>query len=546
MPTATRVSLSWSILLVLGTILASSIARAAEPCPWANTEHAAVCQRWNALSQQLDKAEARAQAAEQALQALKANIKSMGQALQPAPQAANANEQRVRQLLDSTLNWLQQRIQKTPAHLVVDRNYTLQPKGDAYLATFKQAALVIHSTRIDLSPLQVTVEPQADGDARIGIQLPDSIPLLQHDKPAATLTIGSQQLALLWSEKLQASKHTNVDLKNLKLAVTGEPGGASLSELTSDQQLTVGTDDQWQNQQHLKLTNFELTAEGKRFQLGSLIGSAQTTGSQYSRLRQLSHQLQQLGKGKGKVKPEVKSVLDKLADLLKLLKGYHFSLQLADVKAQQGSQDLAKINNLTVGSSLGSGAQGTTLGVNFGLTGVQTPMSPLPPALTPDQANLDAIVNNIPHKLIDRLLEIGMNSEKQPVSLREAYAKGQLLKLLETSGLELRIKNTYVAAPEARADLKLRANVDAQAAFGAVGEMMLKLTGMDKAIAAFGGNKKQSPGAMLSALMAFSNRTEQNGKTIDEFDLNVTKDGKLMLNHKDVTALFMPGQSQSQ
>lgn len=547
MPTATRLSLRGTTL-VLGVVLATSTALAAEPCPWANTDHAAVCQRWDALSQQLDKAEIRAQAAEQALQSLKATLKSMGQALQPSTQAASPGEQRVRKLLDGTLHWLQQRIQKTPAHLVVDQNYTLQPQGDAYLATFKQAALVIHNTRIDLSPLQVTVEPRADGDALISLQLPASIPLLKNDKPAATLTIGSQQLTVLWSDKLQASKHTRADFKNLKLAVAGVAGGATLDQLTSNQTLTVTSDDHWQNQQHLGLSGLALTAEGKAFHLGSLTGTAETHGDSYSRLRQLGHEIQQLSGANGAGKPAIKPMLEKLAELVKLLGGYHVAFRLADMQVQQGGQDLARLHTLALGSSLTPAAPGSppglNFGLNFGLDGVKTPMSPLPPGLTPDQANFDLAVANIPPKLLDELVRIGLTSEKQPASQRDAYIKAQLMQLLSTNGLELRLDHTYLAAPEARADLKLQAHVDPQAAFGAVGNMLLTLTGLDKAIAAVGGDKQKSAAAMLSALMAFSNRTEQNGKTVDEFDLKVTKEGKLMLNHKDVTALFMPGHAK--
>lgn len=540
----TRLSLRTSTV-ALGILLGSTATLAAEPCPWQGTEHAVVCPRWNALSQRLDAAEARAQAAEKALQSLKNTLPPTGQA-QPSPTPTTPTaEQRVRTLLDGTLGWIDQHLQTGPARLLVDHHYTLQPQGDAYVATFHQAALVIDHSRIDFSPLQVTVEPLAGGDARIALQLPASLPLRHGDKTVATLTIGDQQLSGIWSDTLQAVKDLHLALKNVQLKAADEPTMVTLGQITAIQALTVGSDDQWHNQQHFALVNLQVAgAAGKSFHLASITGDAQTSGTGFSRMRQLSRELQQLAKSTARGNLPVKDLLDKVSELLKSIASYQFEVRLSGIQAQQNNRALVQLGQLNLGSRLTRTAQNSTIAVHFGLHGMKSAMIPLPPDLTPDRANLRIALADIPHKLLDQLIQIGLDSEQQPPSTRDDFVKQQLLKLLGTSGLELRITDTYVAAPEARADLKLRANVDQQAAFGGVGEMLLKLTGLDKMMAAVGGDKQHSAAAALAALMAFSNRTEQNGKTIDEFDLQLTKDGKLMLNHKDVTAMFMPQAAQ--
>jgi hypothetical protein len=56
---------------------------------------------------------------------------------------------------------------------------------------------------------------------------------------------------------------------------------------------------------------------------------------------------------------------------------------------------------------------------------------------------------------------------------------------------------------------------------------------------------KETVGPFLAILMALSNRTQQTGKVIDSFALRLGEEGKLWLNGKDVTALFMPSEAPS-
>ena len=55
-----------------------------------------------------------------------------------------------------------------------------------------------------------------------------------------------------------------------------------------------------------------------------------------------------------------------------------------------------------------------------------------------------------------------------------------------------------------------------------------------------GASQDKSVAPVLAMLTAFSNRTQEGEKTIDNFNLKFTEDAKLFLNEKDVTAMFMP------
>ena len=76
---------------------------------------------------------------------------------------------------------------------------------------------------------------------------------------------------------------------------------------------------------------------------------------------------------------------------------------------------------------------------------------------------------------------------------------------------------------------------------GANGGFTMRIEGMQNLIDASGAQQQQSIAPMLAMITAFSNRVEENGKTVDHFDFQLSSEGRMLLNGKDVTAMFMPG-----
>lgn len=543
--------------LLLCGLLGGGAAQAAEPCPWAGTEHSVVCDQWTAMSQRLEAAQTRARNAEQALQSLQGALQTMEQSLKALgaetpsiPEVGtttavpDAEEQRVRGIIDGTLDQIDQYLGSQPAELLLNRDYTLEQQDGTYVATFPEAALsVADQMRIDFGPLRVSVDPLDDDRAGISLRLADILRIREGDKTQAELAVGSQTLTGVWSNKLRNFSEAKLDLLQLQLTIADNPGTATLGHLSADQSLTVAADDSWRQQQNFALADLLLDFDGNRLTLAGVDGQGNTAGNHYSRLRNLSQEIQQISEQSMDTDVPPVELFGKLAEMLGSMDGYQFTVEGRGLQFEQGGQSMGQLGRLAMGADLTREDSGARVGFFTEVSGVTSPLAPLPPDITPDQARLEVTLANIPPQLFERLVQVAEGSKDMSDAEQEAYWQQQLLGMLMSSGLELRISDTYVAAPEARADLNLRAGVDPQAVMGGTGELLLRIVGMQKLIDATGGQQDEgSPVASgLSMLTAFSNRIEEDGKMVDVFDLKFTQDGKLMLNNKDVTAMFMPG-----
>lgn len=538
--------ISVPVLLLAGSILP---AQAAEPCPWEDTEHAVVCDQWQQLQQRLEAVEARARSAEQSLQSMQGALESMEQTLQALGETPPASDmptdpetRRVRTLLDTALNALARQLGMDPAvQLDIQRDYPLVKDGDVYRATFEPAALVIDSLRLDLTPLQVSMRLPDDERVDIAVELPDPLTLRDGENTLSQLGIGNQQLTGAWSESLNSFTDLRIDLQDLTLSVTDMPLSATLGRLASSQTLSVDAAEDWAQNQTFALSDLRLAMEGNAVTLAGIDSELTISGRSYRRLRQLAEELQQIGDRSMEMMTEPPiDIVRQLGELFGTIDDYRFHLEGSELEVREESQLMGRIGRLALGSELDREADGSRVGMRVELTGAATPMAPLPPDLTPDRLRLDIALANIPPDLIERIVAIVEQGAELDPSEQELYWQQQMFGLLMNSGLELRISDSYLAAPEARGDLDLRAAIDPQAAMGGAGELMLRIVGLERLIEVTGGQDNPAA-AGLSMVMAFSNRIEEDGRMVDVFDLRFTTDGKLMLNNKDVTAMFMPG-----
>lgn len=532
-------------LLIAGSL---SPALAAEPCPWQDTEHAVVCDQWQQMQQRLEAAEARARGAEQSLQSMRDALEAMEQSLQalgetpPEVTPADPETQRVRTLLDSALDALTRQLNVDPTvRLDIQSDYPLVRDGETYRATFEPAALVMDSLRLDLAPLQVSVTLPDAEQVDIAIDLPDPLALRDGETTLARLGIGGQDLTGRWSEALQGFTDLHMAMQDLTLSVTDMPLTATLGRLASTQILSVDAAEDWSQDQTFTLGDLRVIMEGNAVTLASIDSELAISGRRYSRLRELAEQLQQIGDQPMETMTEPPiEIVRQLGELFATIDAYRFHFEGNELEIREEGQLTGRIGRLTLGSELGREDTGSRVGMQVELTGAATPLAPLPPDLTPDRLRMDIALANIPPDLIERIVAIVEQGAELDPSEQEFYWQQQMLGLLMNSGLELRISDSYLAAPEARGDLALRAAIDPQAVMGGAGELMLRVIGLERLIEVTGGQDNPAA-AGLSMLMAFSNRIEEDGRMVDVFDLKFTTDGKLMLNNKDVTAMFMPG-----
>ncbi|MFO1350289.1 MAG: hypothetical protein U1F68_06255 [Gammaproteobacteria bacterium] len=543
-------SLAFAVALSLG----SGAALAAQPCPWQSGPESASCTQWEALAQRMESAEARASAAETAMQSMQVALKSMQIALNTdaanaAPAGAAATpEQRAKAVVDRFLDWLNLPLPENILSIKIDRNYQLKQKGDAYVATFPELAIVIDKARIDLGPLTFSIQPQASGVSHVAMRLGDTLTLAVRDSEFKGLqvAIGNQSMTGVWNETFGNFQKSQTQLDNLKITVTDQPISAELASFKGDTQLEVGADDTWKQQQALALSGLKVNTATTPFTVGAISGEVHTDGRNYSKMVNFGKDLAKMIAANADKKEPPPELFKMFGELYGAFARYSSNINATDVVIGAGDKPLARIAKLNIANGFdegdGSGSQANYI---VGLDGIQTGAPILPPNLTPNAARFEIGVTNLPPELMSKIITIGMEGEKiQDPAEKDAYFNQQFLALLQGSKAGLYIKDSFVGAPAARVDLNLNAKVNPESAMGGTGDLKLRLEGLQTVVDTLGLNQNEGVAPVVAMITAFSARTDENGKTVDSFDLQFTADGKLMLNGKDVTAMFMPKQGQ--
>jgi hypothetical protein len=224
-------------------------------------------------------------------------------------------------------------------------------------------------------------------------------------------------------------------------------------------------------------------------------------------------------------------------------------LTLNDVAIGTVQEPAFKLGQVLLSGHFAEAEGGSTFGYALGLSNLAAQIPGIPANIAPTDARLEMGLTHIPPQLFSRLLEITQAADSMPEAEQEAYLNQQFSALFLSSGLGAYIKDTFIAAPDTRMDLDVQTQIDQEAAMGGAGELKLRITGLDKVLEAAQGMspEQQSLMPVLGMLLTLSNRTEEAGKIIDTYNLKLTKEGRLWLNGKDVTELFLSstgGESQ--
>jgi hypothetical protein len=524
--------------LLLATALSGGgyTAFAADPCPWQGEEYRDACTRWEAITQRIEAAAQQAAEAAQSLDALTVTAPPAA-----APVEPGSAEARARAIVDLFLRYL-----TPPSPEVggfdIDRRYLFTAEQDGLSTRFAKAAWVAGTFRADFGPLTFRIQPGDGGRARVDFRLGDVITLRDGEKTLARVLLGEQKTQGTWDEALQSFSQSDMQLANIELAVPGQPVVASLAKVAMNQVLERDAGDNWRTRQALDFQNLQVQIQGYAATLAGATGHTEMNGREYQKLLQISQDMNALFSQQNLEEAEAaKQLMGLIGGLYGTINRLDSQLTATDLLVGDPARPLAKIAKVTVGGHYAEAEGGSTVGYLLGFADLATQNPGLPAELIPTDARLEVGLFNITADTFNRLMEVVMASDKLPENERDAYLNQEMANLFLNSHLGAYLKDTYIATPATRLDVNFRATVDAQSAQGGIGEFKLRIEGLDKALATsqnMAGQESVAP--LLGMLMAFSNRTQEGDKVIDAFDLKLGSDGKLWLNDKDVTAMFMP------
>jgi len=442
--------------------------------------------------------------------------------------------------------------------LEIAEDYELSREDDTFTATFEPVTLSDGEFSIALDPITIAITPGADNLSEVDFQMGEAVVISQNDAEVARISIGEQTGQGIWNETLDNFASTDVQLVKLTLEMPDNPMQAELAGLDYSSSLVMEDDQTWTSRGGFQASALTVQGpEGQHLDLGMLSADFSVSGTDYQRFMSFTEELQNLFSAEQMAQMESdpaagQQVLSTLVELYGFFQGLEGNFTLSDFAVAQGDTALGAFESLSFGIDFNTADTGASLGYSIDLQGLETPMAPVPPGLLPDALRVEVGLDNIPQSLLDRLGELLTEIEGMPPEQQGAMISQELMGLVMQSDLGAYIRETYVAAPDARMDLNLEARVATASPFGAVGDLELVIVGLDQAVAQMGLDQNPEVAPALAMLTAFSNRTEQDSQVVDTFALQVTEDGKLMLNGKDVSAMLMgagagaaPGDGES-
>jgi len=195
---------------------------------------------------------------------------------------------------------------------------------------------------------------------------------------------------------------------------------------------------------------------------------------------------------------------------------------------------------------VGFGLSYTMDGMDFNTSDTSLPME------LPHSMKFDMRVKQLPLKSMIEILKTASTQALDPKSEMTEEQRKQMMmislmsfpKLMAQHGTTLNIEDTRVTSPDLTTTLKGEIKADANALHGAIGKFVLKIAGLENAIAALqssvGEDGKPSPMAQqlrgaLSMAQAMA-KAEADGTRSFTFEL--TPDGKGLMNGMDVIGLM--------
>jgi hypothetical protein len=129
-----------------------------------------------------------------------------------------------------------------------------------------------------------------------------------------------------------------------------------------------------------------------------------------------------------------------------------------------------------------------------------------------------------------------------------AAVAGTLPQIAADAGTTLFIRNTFLDAPDINATLDGRIQADAQALMKTAGTMTLSVRGLDELLLKFQDLSAGDPQAANAArslvffqMMGQAEKTPDGkppaGKSVRRYNLELTRDGRMLLNGSDFSAL---------
>lgn len=401
------------------------------------------------------------------------------------------------------------------------------------------------NTHLEVAGVTMTIKPLADEEFALTVKLPSSMTAMQKGAPAATLTLGSQEISGVWSGAYENLLAVNASLTDMRLQVNEEDMVLSIGALNVTEELKRDAGGLgYSGPMAVALTDFRIEEdEDAILAVGGVTWESIYTGLRMDRWVEMNRAVEAAAAKNAEPDP---------AKMLSLVEGMFGGMssrvRISDLTASDYDEDS---DEETVVTLKRLGFQGgiedfdkEKARVSFGyeVDGIGIDPAPVDDSMIPLGSELSLTLREIPSK---RLLDVA-RSLVSPGAAPAAPPVLALMEIMGTAGLTLEIGKADVRMPLGGVSAAGVVRASAEAAMGGEGEVTIKLRGLDAMMAALkpadGSKPDKDTRELLGGLTMLKTmgRPEPgaNGATDMVYAIKLTPQGTLLLNGTDMAPLL--------
>lgn len=469
--------------------------------------------------------------------------------------------------------------------LVMNGNVEVSQKDAYYEVRIPGlAATFPDGGKLDIGTIVVNAVPGEEGSYATSVALPS--PMTFFDKtnaPVAELSIGKQNFAGIWHPALDMYTKMQASYGDVAIKASGQsPFGMTIGDVAVSMALAKNADGTWSGPNNASMKDLKLSVIDKGtvdVSIASLTSNAHYDKIKLEGNKEIKDKALAMLKSNQSQPPsaeEAKKFVDEMMKNMKggfidgmknefVLSGLDFSVN--PPQAQDGTA--AKPVKFRLGqfktafNVAGLMQEKGSSGISFGMTDLAVQdLSQDIAGMVPTAANVEIALDNLPMAalgaafsgILQQTVDSAMAAEDAANSAQKAALDSQiqaqamatiatLPKTLADAGASLTVKNTFTKAPDINSTLDGQFTASATSPLMTTGSLTLAIAGMDEliakmqAMAAEPGANPQIAGYVQGLVMLqMMGQQEQapDGKSLRKYKLEVTPDGKALMNGADI------------
>lgn len=497
-------------------------------------------------------------------------------AAQPAHAAVDAaGAEKLRGVVNDIVGKYRNAASSKGGQLVLDGDILIEPNGSYYAVTLPSLRFIGPTgKRTEIGMIAINAMPASTpGDWKMTVALPSPMSHFDdNDKLFALTTIGAQNFAGIWTEKMGAFTKLEASYKDIKILNPDHSPITSIANANINADFKDNGSGLWSGAVNMGADTINIgTAGGPTAKVGKITMTSVMKDYDLTRAMDYNNKIGALtesyesGEGEQMSMQHVLALYNLVTEFMVTgVAGFDVNMNVQDVELTRIKNSKHDAGTLTLQNGM----------FGFAMDGLRTDkaamhlksaynnlvMNPVPPGVDteamPDHGIIDISINNLPLK---QLLELGRNSlqmtaqapNNNNAQMAMLSAVVMAPKILTDAQTNLAIHSTEIGNSAWGIVIDSLMTADMRAQLSATGTATVKITGMDVVMnnlrkkvkdPSMDPQKKARIEDTLKRLtvlqLASTKQKTSDGKQVDVFNFELGQNGQVMLNGTDLSSLM--------